>query len=158
MCAHSDKVTTVVSNPDPFSTIAHLHLDRCSLVPKPGHPLNETFEETRARLTALVGVPPLLSEEAEEARLAIEEEYVAGVVPGEVRAARRSEVQAEEVGWMRPTAKRTGDWLSFAEVTAFVEQVLTEGLTLEEEVNACFKNLQSESLVPRCSYITKYAC
>lgn len=131
-----------MSNSDPFSTVAHLHLDECSLAPKPGHPANETFAEMRERVRALVGVPPLLSDEAEEARAAIEGEYGRGRRPLGLAPVVHPDVR--QAAWVQPAAKRTGDWLSFAEVTAFGGENPREGLTLDEEVKACFKNLEGK--------------
>lgn len=145
-------MTTVVSNPDPFSTVAHLHLDKCSLVPKPGHPMNETFDETRQRLKSLVTIPALLDEQAEAARLAIQRQYGYGHLPTELQAIVLPEVPPTE--WVEPTAKRNGDWLSFAEVTAFGGENPRKALTLEEEVAACFKNLQGESLPTSYGMVT----
>ncbi|EGU11487.1 Meiotically up-regulated 71 protein [Rhodotorula toruloides ATCC 204091] len=46
-----DKYTLHVSDPSPFSTVAHLHLDSLSLgPPKPDVPVQDTFDELRERV------------------------------------------------------------------------------------------------------------
>ena len=135
----STKTTTVVSNPDPFSTVAHLHLDTCTLVSKPSYPLNETWAEKQERVRALVGMPPLLAEDASEIRQAYEldapevELKEAVVAPAAVEVA------------TGPTISRLGDWIAFAEVTAFKAGSKAAVLSLEDEVKACFANLRGWS-------------
>lgn len=104
-------------------------------------------------------IPPVLAERAEEARVAIAEAYKLEGLPVELREVVQREVVAG--GWVKPAAKRTGDWLSFAEVSAFNGPNSSPTLTLEEEVKACFASLQAllaahESTLLDVSHLTVY--
>ena len=130
----STKTSTVVSNPDPLSTVAHLHLDTCTLISKPSS-INETWLGKQERIRALLGVPPLLDEDVSEIRAA----YELDALPVELRQVAATSVEAE--GTCGPKVSRLGDWIAFAEVTALSAGSTLGALSLEDEVKGCFANL-----------------
>lgn len=150
---YSTKTTTVVSDPSPWSTVAHLHLDSLALEPKADFPLNETFEELRSRIVALglVGVPELFDSEGLEALdVAGEALHMAN---HEELSAKLEDVRLEdqaastEVGMSRTTSRMTGDWLHVGEITARTNA----SASLEDEVRACFAELEGELCTPTTS-------
>ncbi|GAA5935526.1 hypothetical protein JCM1841_003703 [Sporobolomyces salmonicolor] len=136
------KTTTVISNPDPYSTVAHLHLDQCELVPKPEYPQGETWEELQERIKGIVKTPGLLDERGEEMRESVGRAYGEGRAGGgsEREEGEERERDREE---LEPTASVCDGWLSFGEVTAFSgpEKDAASELSIEDEVRACFANL-----------------
>ncbi|KAL8291440.1 hypothetical protein RQP46_002418 [Phenoliferia psychrophenolica] len=133
------KTTTVVSNPDPLSTIAHLHLDACTLIPKPSYPLNETWPEKQERIRSLLGIPSLLDEDNEVD--AIRAAYELESLPVELRQTAVVSTDLEVPSSAR--ISRLGDWIAFAEVTAFGAGSKASVLSLEDEVKGCFANLEA---------------
>ncbi|GAA6041927.1 hypothetical protein JCM8097_000227 [Rhodosporidiobolus ruineniae] len=141
-----DETTTVVSDPNPFSTVAHLHLDRVSLgPPKPDVPEDETSEELqrRVRETVRVGVPAVLEERArgwKEAGEAVEEAFQAEEAVAEEQQRKEEEQVMEEEQRAEPSVRKTDDgWVYFAEVVA-EDAAFVEG-EIEDEVRACFSRL-----------------
>lgn len=134
-----DQTTTVISNADPFSTVAHLHLDRCSLAPKPDHPLHETWEQKRDRIRQLLVIPAILDDDSEEILTEVRNACALEVLPVELQA-----LAVAEQGVTPATISRVGDWIGFSEVTAWGAESSRLGLTLEEEVRNCFRNLEGE--------------
>lgn len=138
------KTTTVISNDDPYSTIAHLHLDECTLADKPDYPHNETWEEKRLRIKALVGVPLLFDELADEVQEDIKRVYGTDSLPSELQALINLRLSRPLVQRSDASITRRGDWLALSEVTAYKAGVEDEALTLEEEVTRCFSNLEGK--------------
>ncbi|KAM0786054.1 hypothetical protein ACM66B_006865 [Microbotryomycetes sp. NB124-2] len=136
-----DKVTTVVSDSNPFATVAHWHIDSCHLEDKPGHPPHETFEETRQRLSKLVQTPKLL----DKAGTAI---YKAASGPIELTNHLPSELQdivesfADRLVSIDEQASsaqcfRAREWVTVSEVTA-----AGPCDSIEDEFKSCFKTLK----------------
>ncbi|GAA5858607.1 hypothetical protein JCM8547_001388 [Rhodosporidiobolus lusitaniae] len=138
-----DKTTTIVSDPNPFSTIAHLHLDQVSLGrPKEDVPQEETWEELRERVrrTVKIGVPRVMEEGAEEWMRAGEEFEREAAVSEEKEEGEEAIKEDEEAP--QPSARMTADgWVHFSEVVAEEEGIFTG--EIEEEVRACFSRLSA---------------
>ncbi|BGP27571.1 hypothetical protein JCM10295v2_006543 [Rhodotorula toruloides] len=140
-----DKYTLHVSDPSPFSTVAHLHLDSLSLgPPKPGIPTHETSDQLRERVKREVklSVPDVWDEESlrwrEEGRRA----YQAAKAEETGAEESNGDVGVDEEGPAGPGAKMTEDgWLYFGEVLA-TPQKRGENVSIEEEVRSCFEALQ----------------
>ncbi|BGP35264.1 hypothetical protein JCM10296v2_007099 [Rhodotorula toruloides] len=142
-----DKNTLHISDPSPFSTVAHLHLDSLSLgPPKPDVPAHETFDELRERVKREVklGVPDVWEEGSlrwkEEGRKAYE---AVATAEASEEAAADGDVRDEEEEQGGPTAKLTEDgWLYFGEVLATRDK-RGEEIAIEAEVRRCFEALQA---------------
>ncbi|GAA5839049.1 hypothetical protein JCM11251_007862 [Rhodosporidiobolus azoricus] len=145
-----DKTTTLISDPNPFSTVAHLHLDSVSLGPlKPDVPQEETFEEMRERIKAIFeergGVPEVVEERTSEWREEGEEVERRVAERESEEEARKSEedaqVNEEEAECSAPQARTTDDgWVYFGEVGA--DEAETAG-AIEDEVKGCFAKLEA---------------
>ncbi|GAA6011492.1 hypothetical protein JCM10207_002637 [Rhodosporidiobolus poonsookiae] len=140
-----DKTTTVVSDPNPFSTVAHLHLDSVSLgPPKPSVPAHETFAELQARVRDEVGLeaPMVLEERAGEwCEAGREVERRVGGGAGQSEGEQREEVEKSDEERPRPSVRSTPDgWTYFAEVVAPEDQT---GGEIEDEVRGCFAALET---------------
>ncbi|KAK4048547.1 hypothetical protein OIV83_004715 [Microbotryomycetes sp. JL201] len=136
-----DKVTTVVSDSNPFATVAHWHIDECHLEDKTEHPLDETFDETRQRLISIVQTPALL----DDTGLAISKAASKLVknfdsLPAELRDIVESfagqVISSSEIA--SPQSYRKGNWLSVSEVTAD-----RNCASIEDEVDSCFQLLNA---------------
>lgn len=97
----------------------------------------------------MLGIPPLLDDEAQEAREDVRAVYGLDALPIEMQTIVGG--FASEEGLRKPSVSRKGDWLAFAEVTAYSEAPGAV-LSLEDEVKGCFTNLEgmfdSSLLVP----------
>lgn len=139
-----EKTTTVVSDPSPWSTVAHLHLDELSLAEKPDDPaLGETFEQTRAKLLemGLVRMPNLFDRNGDRAlRLATKayrsDDQDVRVPQG--RYGSSSSTESSSVSFSTTTSL-DGGWLHIGEAMA-----RQDDLEIEEEVRACFAELECE--------------
>ncbi|ORY86027.1 hypothetical protein BCR35DRAFT_302670 [Leucosporidium creatinivorum] len=135
-----DKTTTVLTDPSPFSTIAHLHLDTCSLGALKSEE-EETFEQTRERLRGIVTVPPVLDGRSLKvltaARISGEGEGLKGLSLAEEE--KREEVVYEG---QQSTSRREGEWLYFGEVMAPTPSE-EEEMSIEDEVRGCFAELEA---------------
>ncbi|KAJ8292022.1 Diphthine--ammonia ligase [Rhodotorula toruloides] len=143
-----DKYTLHVSDPSPFSTVAHLHLDSLSLgPPKPDVPAQETFEELRERVKREVklGVPGIWEEASFRWKAEGRKAYEAVKAQEEAsdEAAADGGVRDEEGGKGVPSSNLTEDgWLYFGEVLA-AQDKRGEEISIEEEVRSCFAALQA---------------
>ncbi|GAA5889506.1 hypothetical protein JCM5296_005970 [Sporobolomyces johnsonii] len=140
------KTTTVISNPDPYSTVAHLHLDQCELVPKPEYPQDETWEELQERIKGIVRTPGLLDERSEGMREVVGRAYGEGRVEGGDEREGGEERVRDGEDELEPTASVCDGWLSFGEVTAFSgseKKDAASELSIEDEVRAGFANLEA---------------
>lgn len=150
-CCRS-KTTQVITNSDPYSTIAHLHLDECTLADKPDYPINETFQELQTRIRKLVAIPPILDEKAETVREGVNSVYDSvirreALLPVELQQLIGINLeQSQEARRESASISRRGYWLAFEGVTAYNSNSLISSssiaaLTLEEEIKTCFANL-----------------
>ncbi|KAM0750899.1 hypothetical protein T439DRAFT_325947 [Meredithblackwellia eburnea MCA 4105] len=137
-----DKTTTIVSNGDSFSTVAHLHLDNCTFEPKPGYPLTETWEEKRERIRSLLGPAVVLDKSSQDVKETVKREYTC-------EALEKLPVELQEIACLslkgieiHPTVLRRGEWVTVAEVTGFADGLFREDVSLNEEVHACFSRLK----------------
>ncbi|GAA5911944.1 diphthine--ammonia ligase [Sporobolomyces salmoneus] len=142
-----EETRTIVSNPDPHSTVAHLYLSRLSLADKPGHPTGETFDQLRERLRRCVAVPAILDEESEAVR-----DKVRQVWKKETDSPSSSienlricdNLTADCVDQSEaPTSVSIVDnWLNFSSISAFGGgKAGKETLSIEEELISCFEEL-----------------
>ncbi|BGP19946.1 hypothetical protein JCM10213v2_008077 [Rhodosporidiobolus nylandii] len=137
-----DKTTTIISDPNPFATIAHLHLDAVSLGPRKPFsevPENETFEELQTRVRKVMeGAMPHVMEERAAGWMMEGEKAEEQAGEEDVEDARELDRTEEPP---RPEARTTADgWIYFSEVVAGEEQAF-EG-EIEDEVRACFGALE----------------
>lgn len=134
----SDDAVTVISNADPYSTVAHLRIDKCSLLDKPDYPVNESWEDMRDRICDLVRVPPLFDAESQEVLEVVSDRYR----PSTTDAISLADLSlgTPSTTTISPSICLQDDWIAFGEVSA-------EGISdsLEEEVRACFSVLESQS-------------
>lgn len=144
-CRRREKVTTVISDPSPWSTVAHLHLDELSLADKQdGRPADvETFEETRARLLALdlVVVPDLFDRRGKRAMRTASDAYENVNEKALEQTSHPTGVSNTLAGLNNSAAvtNRIGEWLHISEAMA-----RQDGLEVEDEVRACFTELECE--------------
>ncbi|GAA5973590.1 hypothetical protein JCM11641_007139 [Rhodosporidiobolus odoratus] len=139
-----DKVTTIVTDPNPFSTIAHLHLDSVSLgPPKPDVPAHETFGELRARILekVKVGQPSPLEERVEGWKEAGEEEERKEVCAEKEEEELQGKGDGSEEGTEESACVTQDGWVYFGEVMA-ADASAGEG-EIEDEVRACFARLEA---------------
>lgn len=130
---------TVISNADPYSTVAHLRLDKCSLLDKPDCPLDESWEDLRDRICDLVAVPPLLDAESKDVLEVVSDRYRPSTTDS-------PSLESLSLGMDTPTTLPPSvcsqdGWIAFGEVSSGKG---TE--SLEEEVRACFTELEGQSL------------
>lgn len=138
---HRDKSTKLISNADPSSTVAHLHLDTLSLAPKEGFQVGEDWNTKRARIEALIEPPPTLDEVSEALREMIEEAQLSSVQ--EADEALEVDEREEQEAPKASIQERDG-WITFANVCS-----PEPDMTLEEETRACFSTLSGACLSPR---------
>ncbi|GAA5998466.1 hypothetical protein JCM5350_000656 [Sporobolomyces pararoseus] len=144
-----DETKTVISNPDPHSTVAHLFLSKLSLVDKPDYPAGETFKELQNRLRNSIELPCILDEESEEIKMKVqqvwqeEDSQLPVSIEGlEVRD-EPSTKNGEEIR-RPPTATVIDDWLSFSSISAFAEtSPERDDISIEEELTRCFEQLKT---------------
>ncbi|KDE05916.1 hypothetical protein MVLG_03729 [Microbotryum lychnidis-dioicae p1A1 Lamole] len=139
------KTTTIISNSDPYSTIAHLHLDECILEPKPNHPQNETLEQLRARLRSLVTVPPMLDRSSLKIYRAVREAYRNSTALEILSLnARASESDRAKIltnsSPSSPTITTIGPWLHFSNLSHYSTNS-SSTLPIESETTQLFKSL-----------------
>jgi hypothetical protein len=135
------QTTTVISNEDPYSTVAHLHIDSTELSPKPT--FSTRHSDLQARIAGLVSRPPLLVE-TEEIRKAVEDAYNRCSPDAVGESVDESEEGGDE-GWTEASSTELEGWITFAEVTAYeVERDVDNELELEGEVRRCFAQLEGE--------------
>lgn len=137
----SEETATIVANADPHSTVAHLRLDRCSLIDKPGFPLVETWIEKRDRIRKLVTIPPILTDNSTEILALLDEEFEAEEI--DLSGLRLSDSVDSRSPISDPMLHQEGDWISFGEIVGV--DATTEEITIEDEVRECFHRLESES-------------
>ncbi|GAA5889062.1 hypothetical protein JCM16303_002174 [Sporobolomyces ruberrimus] len=142
-----EETQTIVSNPDPHSTVAHLYLSRLSLADKPGHPAAETFEELRQRLRNCVLVSDVLDDESELVREKVQELWdddreslpdtldELRIEEYTTEAGVKEEDQEED---QRPSASVLDGWLHFAAIAG-----AGSDQSIEEELRACFSKLSA---------------
>lgn len=143
-----EETQTIVSNPDPHSTVAHLYLSRLSLADKPGHPAAETFEELRQRLRNCVLVSDVLDDESELVREKVQELWdddreslpdtldELRIEEYTTEAGVKEEDQEED---QRPSASVLDGWLHFAAIAG-----AGSDQSIEEELRACFSKLSGK--------------
>ncbi|KAK4053608.1 hypothetical protein OIO90_003847 [Microbotryomycetes sp. JL221] len=139
-----DKVSTIVSDSNPFATVAHLHIDECHLVDKPNHPQNETFDEMRQRLKSLVQVPPTLDKAGKSWYEAIRNPQKILSNPIDEMEQSTSLMQKLQVSQqeldlevVKPTIHRQQSWVSFGDILA-----QSQHDNIEDEVKQCFEKLE----------------
>ena len=145
-----DETKTVISNPDPHSTVAHLFLSKLSLVDKPDYPTGETFKELQNRLRNSIELPCTLDEESEEIKMKVEQvwqeedsQLPVSIEGLEVRD-EPSTKNGEEIR-RPPTATVIDDWLSFSSISAFAEtSPERDDISIEQELTRCFEQLKSK--------------
>ncbi|GAA5907652.1 hypothetical protein JCM6882_008939 [Rhodosporidiobolus microsporus] len=159
-----EKTTTLISDPNPFSTIAHLHLDAVSLgPPKPDVPAHEAFNELQARVRRIFeergGVPEVVEERAEgwkeegerAEKAAAEREAARAERGGEDESVAAKEEEEEEIP--RASARVTDDgWVYFGEIVA--AEGRGEDGEIEDEVRACFAQLEEILAANSASLLT----
>ena len=138
MPSTSDDAVTVISNADPYSTVAHLRLDKCSLVDKPDYPVNESWEDMRDRICDLVRVPPLFDTASREVLEVVSERYRPTSTETTLTLADLS-LGAPTSTRIHPSTCLQDDWIAFGEVSA--EETSD---SLEDEVRGCFELLESQ--------------
>lgn len=132
-----------MSNSDPYSTVAHLRLNRCSLADKPGHPLDETWKEKRERICKLVSVPGMLDDTATRVLVAISDTDTDVLSLAQIDLAA---TMTTPDCYSAPVISRVGAWVGFGEVTAVgIDGKLPQDMTLQQEVVECFRSLEGRS-------------
>ncbi|GAA5851868.1 hypothetical protein JCM5353_005399 [Sporobolomyces roseus] len=144
-----EETQTIVSNPDPHATVAHLYLSRLSLADKPDHPTNETFEALQERLRRCVAIPKMLNEDAEEV-----EETVRNVSSGSQEGVSKGlerlslnqssgDCDREKFTPSKSTISACDGWLNFSAISAYSGDGGTSSqmMSVEEEVAKCFEYL-----------------
>lgn len=148
-CRDREETQTIVSNPDPHATVAHLYLSRLSLAAKPGHPINETFQALQQRLRRCVATPRTLSEEAEEVEESVRtswnrspESALTGL-EGLSLVKKSDGYHGEKYALPESTASLCDGWVNFSAISAYSEDGETSSATMsiEEEVTKCFESL-----------------
>ncbi|SCV72945.1 BQ2448_6870 [Microbotryum intermedium] len=140
------KTTTIISNSDPYSTVAHLHLDECILEPKPDHPQNETFEQLQARLRELVTIPPMLDRSSMKIYQTVRDSYRVSIplesLSLEPRATKSECRPPNLIGTSpsQPICTTQGPWLHFSEI-ALPSTISCSNLSIEFEMTHLFETL-----------------
>ncbi|SCZ94782.1 BZ3500_MvSof-1268-A1-R1_Chr12-1g03654 [Microbotryum saponariae] len=160
------KTTTIISNSDPYSTVAHLHLDECILEPKPNHPQNETFEQLQARLRSLVSVPAMLDRSSLKIYRAVREAYRNSITLESVSldprafTSDRAEILISPSP-SSPTITTIGPWLHFSNLSLSSPTPSSSKLPIESEVKQLFESLiellsQKSSTLLHLTHLTLY--
>ncbi|GAA5841918.1 hypothetical protein JCM3766R1_002538 [Sporobolomyces carnicolor] len=147
-----DETQTIVSNPDPHSTVAHLYLSRLSLEDKPGHPSEESFDGLRERLARCVTVPAVLDEDSETVRAQVCQiwgddkgtESLSQTIK-ELDLGKETPTVRADVAPPAPPAPSVSvvdGWLNFSSISAVNEtDASAEELSIEDELSICFERL-----------------
>ncbi|GAA6054795.1 hypothetical protein JCM3770_007438 [Rhodotorula araucariae] len=147
-----EKVTTVISNPDPHATVAHLHLDALALgALKPAYAGDaesgpRRWDRARALCTEAVRVPRVRGRAMRAWERVGSKAYAREVAGAESRDGDEQEGAASVVAEVkreeeepRASVRKTDDgWLFLAEVVAPPEK---RGGEIEDEVHGCFAAL-----------------
>ncbi|GAA5943017.1 diphthine--ammonia ligase [Sporobolomyces koalae] len=148
-----EETQTIVSNPDPHSTVAHLYLSRLALVGKPDHPQSESFEELRKRLEDCIRIPETLGSEALTVKEAIDsldadkDDSDANALPVENLEISGEGGEVRVSSGHEPRVTIVDQWLNFSSISA---TNASENLPVEQELEGCFEKL--------VSLLAKYDC
>lgn len=141
---HSDETTIVTTDPSDFAPVAHLKIQRASLVPKPDHRIPSNKE----LLELLGGEPDLLDDEAESVRGSAADSWRISSPSDERNAKEESNASPGPVENSGETSfARRGGWVAVGGVTAFNGKDKRQAKAgpfkdIEDEVVACFQNLR----------------
>ncbi|GAA5821636.1 hypothetical protein JCM10212_000020 [Sporobolomyces blumeae] len=163
-----DETRTIISNPDPHSTVAHLYLSRLSLADKPDYPSGGVSEEMQSRLKELVKVEDVLGDIGQEVRDDVaavwEREDAHGIALEGLELDDRQETELEE-GRSGDVQTSTNDgWLYVSGISAFGKASSsstpkTSEFSIEQEVEACFDALiaalaSNDASLPQVTHLT----
>ncbi|GAA6019499.1 hypothetical protein JCM11491_000978 [Sporobolomyces phaffii] len=144
-----EETETIISNPDPHSTVAHLYLSRLSLVDKPDHPTAESFEQLRERLKNCVAIPEVLDndsqtvvEDIQRVWEDVEDSPLTSigqlVIDGE-----STENEPTEKVARKPSVTVLDGWLSFSAISASRPHEASGEWPIEDELAQCFAELSA---------------
>ena len=147
-----DETQTIVSNPDPHSTVAHLYLSRLSLEDKPGHPSEESFDGLQERLARCVTVPAVLDEDSETVRAQVCQIWGDDKGTESLSQTIKELDLSKEIPTVRadvappappaPSVSVVDGWLNFSLISAVNEtDESAEELSIEDELSICFERL-----------------
>ncbi|GAA5965691.1 hypothetical protein JCM3765_003218 [Sporobolomyces pararoseus] len=142
-----DETKIIISNPDPHSTVAHLFLSKLSLVDKPDHPIEESFEQLQDRLRDSIEVPNTLDRESEEIKGKVgqvwqEEDSQLPVSIDRLGVHDEQTKSHIREGLRQSTVTVVDDWLNFSSISAFAEESPEQDdISIEEELTRCFEKL-----------------